>query len=270
MALHSSLVARAPVVALTMPVMKAVLAFKIVYRQSCTDPSFRDPACPQMCLGEGMLEDGVWVLTCDMKAGKACCLIGDASCCSNESTLFDFKPGYIRAVLNGDGTNRLGPYVDAKGVTEASSITTSSSQTSITVISSIDTSEDSSYQSSHPGAANVSSDSLPSPPSSNLSTAVIAAVAVLGTLLAISLLALILLWLRSKKKGQGKHGSKMNSALEISSVQQQQTHTVNGYEPNLLQNGNVNELRQAPGELPGNIVAYELASSTKDFYGTPI
>ncbi|KAI0098123.1 hypothetical protein F4776DRAFT_650824 [Hypoxylon sp. NC0597] len=242
----------------------------VMYRQSCTDPSFRDPACPQMCLGEGMLEDGIWVLTCDMKAGKACCLIGDTSCCGNESTLFDFKPGYIRAVLNGDGTNRLGPYVDAKGVTEATSIIISSSQTSSIVTSSTATSEDAIYQSDHPGTANVSSDSLSSSPSPNFSTAAIAAVAVLGTLLAMSLLALIFLWLRSKKKGQEKHSSEMKPALEIPSAQQQHTYTANRYGPNLLQNGMVSELRQAPGELPGNIAAYELASGTKDFHGTPI
>ena len=28
----------------------------VMYRQSCTDPSWRDPKCPQMCLGKGQSE----------------------------------------------------------------------------------------------------------------------------------------------------------------------------------------------------------------------
>lgn len=63
-----------------------------------------------------------------------------ASCCNDTSNLFTFTPGYIQAVINGDGTNRLGPYVAAneKAVTtltstaSAGSVASSSSNTSAT------------------------------------------------------------------------------------------------------------------------------------------
>ncbi|KAI8625496.1 hypothetical protein F5Y19DRAFT_479603 [Xylariaceae sp. FL1651] len=92
----------------------------VMYRQSCTDPTFRDPKCPQLCVEDGMLSVGIWVQTCEMGVGKACCLIDETSCCNGSSKLFDFKPGYIKAVLNGDGTNRLLPYTDGKEVTYSS------------------------------------------------------------------------------------------------------------------------------------------------------
>jgi hypothetical protein len=61
-----------------------------------------------------------------MKNGKACCLVGD-SCCNDTSKYFDFKPGYIQAVINGDGTNRLAQYIPADGSSAAANSTPSSS-----------------------------------------------------------------------------------------------------------------------------------------------
>lgn len=54
--------------------------------------------------------------TCDVANGMACCLVGD-SCCNDTSTWFEWKPGYITAVINGDGTNRLEAYVSSQSST---------------------------------------------------------------------------------------------------------------------------------------------------------
>ncbi|KAI7788676.1 uncharacterized protein LA080_008566 [Diaporthe eres] len=63
------------------------------------------------------LEVGVWIQSCSLQDKKACCVTDapSASCCNDTSNLFSFTPGYIQAVINGDGTNRLGPATVAAG-----------------------------------------------------------------------------------------------------------------------------------------------------------
>jgi hypothetical protein len=82
------------------------------------------------------LSIGVWIQSCNLATAQACCL-GSTPCCNDSSTsFFTFKPGYLKAVLSGDGTNRLGPYVDTNGVTQTvpttSGLTTASSTGSST------------------------------------------------------------------------------------------------------------------------------------------
>jgi hypothetical protein len=69
----------------------------------------------------------MWMQTCDVANGKACCIVGE-SCCNDTSTWFDWKPGYITAVINGDGTNRLESYVSAQPSTSQSTPTAGSSE----------------------------------------------------------------------------------------------------------------------------------------------
>lgn len=92
----------------------------ITYRQSCTDPTWRDSSCPSMCLIEGKLDDSVWIQQCNLSNGTACCVDGDP-CCGDSSNFFEWKPGYIAAVINGDGSNRLGPYIAADANSSSSS-----------------------------------------------------------------------------------------------------------------------------------------------------
>lgn len=231
----------------------------VMYRQSCTDPSFRDPACPQMCLGEGMLTGGVWILTCEMGVGRACCQIGD-SCCGNESSLFDFKPGYIRAVINGDGTNRLGPYVDDDGNVQMTSVVVSSSQTtrtssaSMIATSSAQPSEHITISSSSSSTTNPPSDPLPS---SSFSSSAIAATATLAVLLGISLLAHVFIWLRRFRKM--KQEPKPETFVGPQHQEQQQQTYVNSSAGNTY----INETWQAPREMPGDMGNHELASTNQ-------
>ena len=59
---------------------------------------------------------GVWIQQCVVQNASACCITSSGSCCDGEQ--FTWKPGYLIAVLNGDGTDRLGPYVDVNGSTQ--------------------------------------------------------------------------------------------------------------------------------------------------------
>ncbi|KAI1463687.1 uncharacterized protein F4812DRAFT_237870 [Daldinia caldariorum] len=237
----------------------------VMYRQSCTDPTFRDPACPKMCLGDGMLKDGVWILTCDMAAGKACCLTNDTSCCGSESSWFDFKPGYIKAVLNGDGSNRLGPYISAGESHSLTSVTTSTSQTSA-----ISTEKTNSVISPSI-AANQSSDPSPSP---SFSTAAIGATASLGALLVISITALIFIYLRrSKRDKQGfAESPQMQSTFVASSTTQGQPQVPFNGQSGISSMNNTSIERAWPiaGELPGDINHYELESSNEPRVGYKI
>ena len=51
---------------------------------------------------------GVWVQQCVVQDASACC----------DGEQFTLKPGYLIAVHNGDGTDRLHPYVDVNGSTQ--------------------------------------------------------------------------------------------------------------------------------------------------------
>lgn len=120
----------------------------MTYRQSCTDSSWHEPDCPSMCLSKGAipspgqlwwvltligkLSDSVWIQQCNISEAQACGLEG-ASCCENESNYFQWKPGYITAVINSDGSNRLLPYIeeDANSSSSSTSSPTSANSASI-------------------------------------------------------------------------------------------------------------------------------------------
>lgn len=101
-----------------------------------------------------------------------------AGCCNDTSNLFTFTPGYIQAVINGDGTNRLGPYVaaDEKAVTTPASTASAGSGAN----SSDDTS------------AGATGDTAALP--TTVRDAIIAIGAVLGTILLIALASLVFVW----------------------------------------------------------------------------
>lgn len=71
-----------------------------------------------------------------MENHTACCVTGRGSpnCCNDSSNLFTFKTGKIQAVINGDGTNRLGPYVatDGKVLVPPTSTAPTGSQSTVT------------------------------------------------------------------------------------------------------------------------------------------
>ncbi|OTB17136.1 hypothetical protein K445DRAFT_10673 [Daldinia sp. EC12] len=221
-----------------------------VYRRGCTDPTFRDPACPKMCLEEGMLKDGILILTCDMRAGKACCLTSDTSCCGNESLRIDFKPGTLKAVLDGDGSNRL------RSPTE--SVTTSTSQTSATPLekthSVISPSIDADKSSN-------------SPASPNFPDAAIGVIASLGALLLMGILALIFIYLRKFKRN--KQGIKSSSetpspSMELPTAQVERQvpfDDQSGISP--MNNTAIERGWPIAGELLGDVNQYELASSNE-------
>ncbi|KAJ9643117.1 hypothetical protein H2199_004641 [Coniosporium tulheliwenetii] len=88
----------------------------VTYRQSCTDSSWRSEDCPSQCLIPEAMAGAIWIQSCSMKNKTACCVTGDTGSCCEGST-FEWAPGYIIAVINGDGTNRLTPYVDVNART---------------------------------------------------------------------------------------------------------------------------------------------------------
>ncbi|KAK2607257.1 hypothetical protein N8I77_005948 [Diaporthe amygdali] len=155
----------------------------IMYRQSCTDPDWKDPSCPQYCLQKDQLEVGVWIQSCSLQDKKACCVTDapSASCCNDTSNLFTFTPGYIQAVINGDGTNRLGPYVAADQKSASTTTTPAGSEAN----SSIDASA-----STTAAATAGDTDALPT----SVRNAIIAVGAILGIILLISLVSLVFVW----------------------------------------------------------------------------
>lgn len=117
-----------------------------------------------------------------------------AGCCNDTSNLFTFTPGYIQAVINGDGTNRLGPYVaaDEKAVTTPTSTASAGSEAG----SSNDTSG-----SATAGAAAGDTAALPAP----VRDAIIAIGAVLGTILLITLASLVFVWRKYSQERRLRH-----------------------------------------------------------------
>ncbi|KAK7514772.1 uncharacterized protein IWZ02DRAFT_178375 [Phyllosticta citriasiana] len=74
----------------------------------------------------GFSGDYARISQCIIDTAVSCCVAdGSESCCDGNTTnYFNWRPGCIKAVLNGNGTNRLGPYVSADGT--SSGTTTSS------------------------------------------------------------------------------------------------------------------------------------------------
>lgn len=113
----------------------------IWYRNSCTDKTFGSVACGKVCSTEsGDKNKAVWVQQCDMTKKLGCCARDGNNCCTsgNSSTWFDFHPGTLTAVLNGDGSNRLGARLSAeeaaKNPKSNPSSTASGSATSMTPV----------------------------------------------------------------------------------------------------------------------------------------
>ncbi|KAK8212484.1 hypothetical protein IWZ01DRAFT_502263 [Phyllosticta capitalensis] len=107
----------------------------ISYRRSCTDKDWRSGNCPDYCLDDASQGDYARITQCVTDTAASCCVTnGTESCCDGNTTnYFTWKPGYIQAVINGDGTNRLGPYVSANGVTQGvASSTAAATSTSST------------------------------------------------------------------------------------------------------------------------------------------
>ena len=76
------------------------------------------------------MSGGTWIQSCDVRNKTDCCVTSDnlGSCCDNST--FEWTPGYIIAVINGDGTNRLTPYVDVNGSTQGATSMTASQASS--------------------------------------------------------------------------------------------------------------------------------------------
>ncbi|KAI0377377.1 hypothetical protein F5Y04DRAFT_264530 [Hypomontagnella monticulosa] len=216
----------------------------VMYRQGCTDPTFRDPACPKMCLEDGMLNDGIWIPTCVMGAGKACCLgSGMTNCCNDTKNLFDFKPGWIQAVLDPDGINRLPPIKQADVASPSTSTTPSPEST-----------PPSSQTSSLSSESSRASPDIEVQRGPSFSSAAIAIVAVLACLLALSTTALGFLWIRHNNE------RKKMAALEQNYAIGQQT--ISNYAAQLQQSYyNEKPLPNNPivaVEMPGTEISQEL------------
>ncbi|KAK7538746.1 uncharacterized protein J3D65DRAFT_343440 [Phyllosticta citribraziliensis] len=97
----------------------------ISYRRSCTDKDWRSGNCPDFCLNDGFSGDYARITQCITDTAASCCVgNGSESCCDGNTTnYFTWRPGYIKAVLSGDGTNRLGPYVSVDGTSSGATTT---------------------------------------------------------------------------------------------------------------------------------------------------
>lgn len=117
-----------------------------------------------------------------------------ASCCNDTSNLFTFTPGYIQAVINGDGTNRLGPYIaaDEKAVTTPASTASTGSEAG----SSNDISASATVSAAAGDTASLSTPAR---------DAIIAVGAVLGTILLITLASLVFVWRKFSQERRLRH-----------------------------------------------------------------
>ncbi|KAI2617959.1 hypothetical protein GGS26DRAFT_596153 [Hypomontagnella submonticulosa] len=201
-----------------------------------------------MCLQDGMLNDGIWIPTCEMGAGKACCLAnGQKNCCNDTANLFDFKPGWIQAVLNPDGTNRLPPVKQANVESSSTSTTLSPESTS-----------PSSQTSSLSVESSSTSPAIEVPSSPSFSPAAIAAVAVLACLLALCMGALGFIWIRynSERKKvaalERDHATGQQTISTYAAEIQQQQHSYYNEKP-LPDNPIVTAV-----EMPGTEISQEL------------
>lgn len=106
------------------------------------------------------------------------------SCCNDSNNLFEFKIGYLQAVINGDGTNRLGAYVPTDATATAAPTSTASTG--------FETSSSSKTSATAATAATATGDTggLPTP----ARDAAIAIGVVLGTTLLITIAVLMYVW----------------------------------------------------------------------------
>ncbi|KAL2356581.1 hypothetical protein BJ546DRAFT_947789 [Cryomyces antarcticus] len=166
------------------------------------------------------MSSAIWIQSCSVQNRTACCLttdFGTGSCCNNSS--FQWMPGYIVAVINGDGTNRLGPYVDVSGSTQGGTTATTSqtlsSPTATTTIAGSTTTS----------AASISSPTspsfTPSPTSSYPSTSSATARAVglaVGIPVGLTALAALIIFMRrfkqEKTQRKGMEAKMTHSGLE--------------------------------------------------------
>lgn len=168
-----------------------------------------------------------------------------ASCCNDTSNLFTFTPGYIQAVINGDGTNRLGPYVaaDEKAVTTPTPTASAGS-----VVASL---------SSNISATAGDTDGLSTP----VRDAIIAIGAVLGAFLLIALASLVFVW---RKYSQERRLRREEQA--VLRRQQKETWPQSTHQPIYQAGGSgVAELKGAPWarevrELPATQHVNELST----------
>lgn len=167
-----------------------------------------------------------------------------ASCCNDTSNLFTFTPGYIQAVINGDGTNRLGPYVaaDEKAVTTPTSTVAAGSVAS---------------SSSNTSATAGDTDGLSTP----VRDAIIAIGAVLGAFLLIALASLVFVWRKYSQERRLRREEQ-----EVLRRQQKETWPQSTHHP-IFQagGGSVAELKGAPWarevrELPATQHMNELST----------
>lgn len=124
-----------------------------------------------------------------------------ANCCNDTQNLFSFTPGYIQAVINGDGTNRLGPYIATDGKVVAAP--TSTASTGLETSSSSNTS-----------ATTIATATATAGDAGGLSTpirdAVIAIGVVLGVIFLVSLTLLAYVWRKlSRERRLRREGQKL-------------------------------------------------------------
>lgn len=124
----------------------------VIYRRSCTDRTFKDPACPGPCLnGNTSLQleqlileryaidlwandrpvsqnGAIALLQCETGTNPSyCCQNTAASCCSNSNSTFNFIPGDFQGVL--DASGYLGTVAAASSTGAGSTVTTRSGNT---------------------------------------------------------------------------------------------------------------------------------------------
>jgi type II secretory pathway pseudopilin PulG len=227
----------------------------VTYRQSCTDQSWKDPACPQYCLepstfaasasskqrAHAWTEESnsmadfhacarlafqsryVWITQCDVPNGQACCLDG-ASCCNDTSKWFSWKPGPVTALLNASGTDWLPPeYLSLPGPLPRELVNASANIPGTT-----NTSADGSTN--LPISTNVSCPSNSTSPAaaakSSTPSATVAVGVVLGLLLSLALVGLVFFWRRAAAERASRLAT--DAALRQLQLAQQQAAVYGG------------------------------------------
>lgn len=197
----------------------------------------------------------IWIQSCSMKNKTACCVLGDTGSCCEGST-FEWAPGYIVAVINGDGTNRLTPYVDVNGSTQGATSTTASQTSTSSASGSANTTSSDVASSNGASAASALATASPTPssaPSSTTPRTVGLAVGIPVGIIALAILAAFVVAARRLKQ-QRAHTKHLEEKLTYAETQRHgnSQHFMQSPPPGYAQPRNV------PYEMPGEVAASEI------------
>lgn len=137
------------------------------------------------------------------------------SCCNDSNNLFEFQIGYLQAVINGDGTNRLGPYIPTDGTATAAPTSTASTG--------FETSSSSKTSAIAPTAVTAGDTGGLSTPARDAAIAIGVA---LGTTLLITITVLVYVWRKLSRERRLRREGQKSLTRQDTGTRPQLTHQI--------------------------------------------